>query len=74
MGKQVEIPEEHYEKFAERAPDKGFDSAEEYVNYVLGQIYEKLQRQEDSGEDESAYSEEEEEKVKERLKGLGYLD
>jgi len=71
---EVDIPDEYYEKFAERAPDKGFDSADEYVNYVLGQIYEKLQRQERDDEDGSAYSEAEEEKVKDRLKGLGYLD
>lgn len=73
MGKNVEIPDEHYEKFAERAPDKGFETAEEYVNYVLGQIYEKLQRQEQNGE-ETTYTKEEEEKVKDRLRGLGYLD
>lgn len=68
---EVDIPEEYYEKFAERAPDKGFDSADEYVNYVLGQVYEKLQDQKSEG---TTYSKEEEEKVKERLKGLGYLD
>ena len=71
MGEKVEIPEDYYDKFEERAPEKGFDTAEEYINYVLGQIYEKLQNQEES---ESSYSEEEEEKVKEKLRGLGYLD
>ncbi|MFB6076686.1 MAG: CopG family transcriptional regulator, partial [Candidatus Nanohaloarchaea archaeon] len=65
----IDIPDEYYETFEERAPEKGFDSAEEYVNYVLGQVHEKLQRQQDGGE--TTYSEEEEEKVKERLKGLG---
>lgn len=73
MGKDVEIPDEYYEKFAERAPDKGFETADEYVNYVLGQIYEKLQRQEGDNQ-ESTYTKEEEEKVKDRLRGLGYLD
>lgn len=68
---EIDIPDEYYEKFAERAPDKGFDSAEEYVTYVLGQVYEKLQDQDGGG---TTYSKEEEEKVKERLKGLGYLD
>lgn len=76
MGRAIEIPEEWHEKFEERAPDKGFESAEEYVHYVLQQIYEKLQQQEQDEEDKSAqrYSEEEERKVKERLRGLGYLD
>lgn len=72
MGKKVEIPDEVYEKFGERASDKDLDSAEEYVNYVLKQIYEKLQKQE--SDQDSGYSEEEAEKVKEKLKGLGYLD
>lgn len=67
---EVDIPEEYYERFAERAPEKGFDSAEEYVNYVLGQVYEKL----GSDDEGSTYTEEEEEKVKERLRGLGYMD
>jgi len=72
MGKKVKIPDEVYEKFDERASEKDLDSAEEYVNYVLKQIYEKLQNQgDDSGK---TYSEEEEEKVKRRLEGLGYLD
>lgn len=72
MSEEVEIPEEYYDKFEERAPDKGFDSAEEYIHYVLGQIYEKLQAQENGKESE--YSEEEAEKVKEKLRGLGYME
>jgi uncharacterized Ntn-hydrolase superfamily protein len=74
MGQNVEIPDEYYETFADRAPDKGLDSADEYINYVLKQVYEKLQRQEQDSEDETTYTEEEEQKVKDRLKGLGYLD
>ncbi len=68
---EVNIPDEYYERFEERAPEKGFETAEEYIEYVLGQVYEKLERQEDEGE---GYTEEEEEKVKDRLRGLGYLD
>lgn len=74
MGRQVEIPDEYFEKFEERAPEKGLDSGEEYVNYVLKQIFEKLQRQEQDEDDGATYTEEEEQKVKDRLKGLGYLD
>lgn len=72
MGKKVEIPDDMYELFEERAPEKGLDSAEEYVNYVLGQIQDKLEGQEES--DEQTYTEEEEKKVKNRLKDLGYMD
>lgn len=74
MAKKIEIPDEWYKKFQERAPDKGLDSAEAYVEYVLQQIYEKLQRQEGSSEDDGAYSEADEQRVKDRLKSLGYLD
>lgn len=69
---EVDVPEEHYERFEERAPDKGFDTADEYIRYVLKQVYEKLEGRE-SGE-KSSYTPEEEEKVKDRLRGLGYLD
>lgn len=68
MGKQVEVPEKYYRKFEERAPEKGFDTPEEYMRYVLGQVYEKLQDQDDSSEAQD------EEKVKDKLKDLGYMD
>lgn len=77
MGTEVEIPDEWYETFAERAPEKGFDSTEEYIHYVLQQIYEKLERQDaagDDGGDGREYSEAEAEQVKDRLRGLGYLE
>ncbi len=74
MGRDIESPDKWYNAFKERAPEKGFDTADEYVNYVLKQIYEKLQRQQQDDSSDTEYSEEEEEKVKDRLRGLGYLD
>lgn len=69
----VELSEETYGLLAKRAEDKGFDTTEEYINYVLDQVAEKAKKkmEEDEGEE---FSEEDEEKVKKRLKGLGYLD
>jgi hypothetical protein len=69
----VEVPEETYGLLAKRAQDKGFDTTDEYINYVLDQVAEKAKKkmEEDEGEE---FSEEDEEKVKKRLKGLGYLD
>jgi hypothetical protein len=69
----VEVPEETYGLLAKRAQDKGFDTTDEYINYVLDQVAEKAKKkmEEDKGEE---FSEEDEEKVKKRLKGLGYLD
>ncbi len=46
-----------------------FKNIEAYVNYILEQVVAKL----DSTKDEK-HSEEDEEKVKERLRSLGYLD
>ena len=69
----VEIPEETYGLLSKRAEEKGFDTTDEYVNYVLDQVADKVRRKM-SENDEKEFSEEDEEKVKERLKGLGYLD
>lgn len=68
----VEISEETYGILAKRAEDKGFDSTEEYVNYVLDQVADKAKRK--MSEDDRDFSTEDEEKVKEKLRGLGYLD
>lgn len=67
MTKKVEIPDEFYERFEDRAEEKGLESADEYVRYVLKQTYEKLEPEEET------YSEEEEEKVKNKLEDLGYM-
>jgi len=68
----VEIEDETFEVLEERAEEKGFDTTEEYVNYVLDQIADKVRREKSSEDQE--FSEEDEKKVKRRLKGLGYLD
>ena len=68
----VEIPEEIYGLLAKRAEDKGFDTTDEYINYVLDQVADKVRKKME--EDDQEFSEEDEEKVKQRLKSLGYLD
>lgn len=70
---EVEVSEETYGLLAKRAEDKGFDTTDEYINYVLDQVAEKAKRKMEDDEDQE-FSKEDEEKVKERLKGLGYLD
>ena len=62
----IEISKELYEKaakFVEENPD--FDSVESLVEFVLNELL--------TEEEETALTPEEEEKVKERLKSLGYL-
>lgn len=62
----IEISKELYQKaakFVEENPD--FDSVEGLVEFVLSELL--------TEEEETALTPEEEEKVKERLKSLGYL-
>lgn len=69
--KEINIPEELYVKIQKRVEEsKEFDSVDEYVKYVLEQVVEKIEEK----KEEKAYSKEDEEKVKERLRSLGYLD
>jgi len=64
----VELPVEMIEKIKKRIKGTGFDSVSSYIAYVLDEI---LSEPEDEDED---FTEEDEEKVKERLRALGYLD
>lgn len=63
----VYISKELYEKAKKYIEEQGgFESVEELVEFVLGEVL-----SEEGGE--QVFSEEEEEKVKERLRSLGYI-
>jgi len=66
----ISIPADIYKKIEERIKDTEFNSVSEYVTYVLREVLASLEEE----EAEEVFSEEEEEKVKERLRALGYLD
>ncbi len=66
--KAVMLSTDLYDRIDERAKSTGFGSVDEYVIFVLEEILK------DDGEEEVAFSKEEEEEVKKRLKALGYLD
>ncbi|MCQ6254478.1 ribbon-helix-helix domain-containing protein [Methanocaldococcus sp.] len=66
----VSIPIQLYEKIKKRIEGTGFTSVSDYVTYVLREVLASLEED----EKEEVFSEEEEEKVKERLRALGYLD
>jgi hypothetical protein len=68
---QIEIDDDIYSVLEARAEEKDFDETEEYIQHLLQQVVEKIKREKQSQEE---YSDEEEEKVKERLRGLGYMD
>ena len=67
---EIRIPKRLIEEIEKRTEQTEFESVEEYVTFVL----EEVVRDTDEEEIEEVFSEEDEAKVKERLKALGYLD
>ena len=67
----VSIPKPLVEKIKERMKGTGFSSVSSYVTYVLRQILSSIEEEERT---KQAFTKEEEEKVKQRLKDLGYID
>lgn len=63
----VSIPAPLFEKIQNKIKDTGFTSVSDYVTFVLREILAH-------GTNEEAFNEEDERKVKERLRSLGYLD
>ena len=69
----VSIPVPLFRKVEERIKGTGFTSVSSYVTYVLREIIAEEERQEPD-EDDSPFSKEDEERVKDRLRALGYID
>lgn len=67
----VSIPKPVAEKIKERMKGTGFSSVSSYVTYVLRQVISSIEEEERS---KQAFTKEEEEKVKQRLRDLGYID
>lgn len=67
-GKAVHLPTELHRRIAERVKATGFGSVDEYVIFVLEEVL-----KDGDSEEETAFSQEEEEEVKRRLGDLGYL-
>jgi Arc/MetJ-type ribon-helix-helix transcriptional regulator len=64
----VSIPASLFKKIEERIKGTGFTSVSSYVTYVLREVVSEE-------EDEAApFTKEDEKRVKERLKALGYLE
>lgn len=64
----VSIPTPLFKKVEERIRDTGFTSVSSYVAYVLREVVSE------EAEEEEPFTEEDEERVKERLRALGYID
>ncbi len=63
---KVKLPEKLYKEARAKAEEAGFNTIDEFIVFVLEQLL---------GEEEpTELTEEDEEKVKERLRALGYID
>jgi Arc/MetJ-type ribon-helix-helix transcriptional regulator len=65
----ISIPTPLAEKIKKRIEGTGFSSLSSYVTYVLREVISGMEEEQDEG-----FSKEDEERVKERLRALGYLD
>jgi len=66
---KISIPTSLFEKIKEMIKGTGFSSVSSYVTYVLKELFEG-----EEGEEEETFTKEEEEKIKARLRALGYID
>ena len=67
----VSIPKPLASKIKERMKGTGFASVSSYVTYVLRQVLSSIESEE---REKQAFTKEEEDKVKQRLRDLGYID
>lgn len=67
----VSLPKPLVKKVRERMEGTGFSSVSSYVAYVLRQVLSSIEEEE---KENQAFTKEEEEAVKKRLRDLGYID
>ena len=65
----ISIPTPLAEKIKKRIKGTGFTSLSSYVTYVLREVISGMDQ-----EDEEVFSKEDEKRVKDRLRALGYID
>ncbi|MGD8506288.1 MAG: CopG family transcriptional regulator [Candidatus Bathyarchaeota archaeon] len=64
----ISIPTPLFDKIKERIEGTGFTSVSSYVTYVLREIVAEKE------EEEEPFTKEDEERIKARLRALGYID
>ena len=65
----ISIPTPIAEKIKKRIKGTGFTSLSSYVTYVLREVISGMEQ-----EEEEVFSKEDEKRVKDRLRALGYID
>ena len=68
----ISIPKPLAEKIKKRLKGTGFNSVSSYVTYVMRQVISNMEEKGDKKTE--GFSKKDEEAVKSRLRGLGYLD
>ncbi len=68
---KIEVPDELHGRISERVEETEFDSVESYVTFVLEEVVKRRPELEDS---EAGRDEEREEKVRDNLRSLGYVE
>lgn len=66
---QINIPENLSAQLEKKAGEQGYDNTENYIINLLEQLVQAMSSQKSGGSDEP-----DDEKVKERLRQLGYLE
>lgn len=67
---EIKIPKVLYDEIKAKLKDTGFTSVSDYASYVLTEVISTM----DGGNAKDVISDADQEKVKERLRALGYLD
>ena len=67
---EIRIPKVLYDEMKSKLKDTGFTSVSDYASYILAEVLSSMK--EDTNDD--SISDADQEKVKERLRALGYLD
>ena len=67
----VSIPKPLADRVKERMKGTGFSSVSSYVTYVLRQVLSSIEQDKRT---KQAFTKEEEDRVKQRLRDLGYID
>ena len=67
----VSIPKPLANKVKERMKGTGFSSVSSYVTYILRQVLSSIEQDK---REKQAFTKEEEDRVKQRLRDLGYID
>jgi len=66
----IKVPKHMYKKIEKRSKEKDFDSVSDYIFFILKQVVRRIENEQ--WKEKRNISAKDEQKIKERLKALGY--